>query len=394
MSAEFGDLPQPEHDGLVPVDSLDTDGDNPNEMTDEQFGLLCERMRDNGWLGGPIITNADGLIADGEHRWRAAQEIGLEEVPVQQHDIDEATRRLWRQELNKIHGEHDTKRDALEYDYLLDAGKTDEVQSLTDAADEDLDELLAEIKMESSTPAEYEYDPDHNVYFEDCVKGMADRLDDNSVDCVITDPPYGIDVSGDHGGDIEGDTTISEAKKLLLKSSKEVSRVLKPDGHAYFFWTAKNIPAGISVLEGGFVDVQVMIWTKNRSNVRATLQNHKYPYNYEIIFYATNDNPRALNGRPTSNKDVIESNIVHTDDLQHRTQKPVGLISQLINNSTTEGDRILDPFMGSGTTAVAAIQNDRDYIGFELDGDNYRDVIERRIGEAKRQREATVNTEE
>jgi len=47
--------------------------------------------------------------------------------------------------------------------------------------------------------------------------------------------------------------------------------------------------------------------------------------------------------------------------------------------------------MGSGTTAVAAIQNNRDYIGFEIDHENYQDVIERRIGEAKRQRQAAVN---
>jgi DNA modification methylase len=47
--------------------------------------------------------------------------------------------------------------------------------------------------------------------------------------------------------------------------------------------------------------------------------------------------------------------------------------------------------MGSGTTAIAAIQNNRDYVGFEVDAENYRAVIERRIGEAKRQREASVN---
>jgi DNA modification methylase len=75
----------------------------------------------------------------------------------------------------------------------------------------------------------------------------------------------------------------------------------------------------------------------------------------------------------------------------HPTQKPVSLIAELLINSTQPGDTVLDPFMGSGTTAVAAIQNGREYIGFEVDADNYRDVIERRIGEAKRQREASVN---
>src|SRR6056297_549085 len=192
MSDTLDDLPQPEYEGTVAVDALETDGDNPNEMTDEQFGLLCDRMRQNGWLGGPIVTDTDGLIADGEHRWRAAQDIGLGEVPVRQYNIDDAERRLWRQELNKIHGEHDSKRDALEYDYLLDAGKSDEIQALTDAAGEDLDELLAEIKMDQSKPATYDYDPEHNVYFEDCVEGMAERLDDDSVDVVFTSPPYNI----------------------------------------------------------------------------------------------------------------------------------------------------------------------------------------------------------
>jgi site-specific DNA-methyltransferase (adenine-specific) len=78
----------------------------------------------------------------------------------------------------------------------------------------------------------------------------------------------------------------------------------------------------------------------------------------------------------------------------HPTQKPVTLTSDLITLSTQPEDVVIDPFMGSGTTAVAAIQNDRDYVGFEVDEDNYRDVIERRIGEAKRQKQATVNEDE
>ena len=73
MSDTLDDLPQPDYEGTVAVDDLETDGDNPNEMSDEQFGLLCDRMRQNGWLGGPVVTNTEGLIADGEHRWRAAQ---------------------------------------------------------------------------------------------------------------------------------------------------------------------------------------------------------------------------------------------------------------------------------------------------------------------------------
>src|SRR6056297_649268 len=112
---KLADLPQPADETTVAPDTLTVDGDNPNEQSDEMFGLLCDNMQQKGWLGNAIIADTDGVIADGEHRWRAAQEIGLEEVPVKFYEIDDAERRLWRQELNKISGEHDTKRDALEY---------------------------------------------------------------------------------------------------------------------------------------------------------------------------------------------------------------------------------------------------------------------------------------
>jgi len=387
----------------VPPYALHVDGENPNEQSDETFGLLVDSIRDGAWLGGPIIVNrgslpgydgdGDGLICDGEHRWRAAQEADRDTVPVKfcefRHD---AVRRYYRLHLNKVSGEHDSKRDALEYDHLLKEGHSDAVEALTDAADEDLDDLLAELRVDSGVGPEYEYDPDHNVYFEDCVEGMRERLDDDSVDCVITDPPYGINVDGDHGDDIDNDETIERAKELLSSACSEMKRIMKETAHAYFFWTPKEIRAGLDVVDDYFNDVQILIWKKNRSNVRATLENYRYPYNYEVILYAADDG-RPLNGRPTSNKDVLEHSIVQTDSLNHRTEKPVNLISELITNSTDPDDTILDPFMGSGTTAVASVQNDREYVGFEVDGENYRDVIERRIGEAKRQREAGVNSD-
>jgi len=397
MTDTLDDLPQPEYEGRVGVDELATDGDNPNEMRDETFGLLVNRMRQNGWLGGPIVTDTDGLIADGEHRWRAAQEVGLDEVPVRQYAIDDATRRLWRQELNKIHGEHDTKRDALEYDYLLDAGKSDEVHELTDAADEDLDELLAEIKMDSATPPQYEYDPEHNVYFKDCVEGMRERVDDDSVDCVITDPPYGVDwdtntrdKDNDLPGTIDGDESVDDAIELWHDAVAEIRRGIKPDGHVYVFADYRTEREFRDVLEqAGFEIQNVCVWDKQSMGLGGT-KPINYRTQYELIIFATLESPRLLNERGS---DIFSHSRADTSSQEHPTEKPAGLLSELLTNSTSEGDTVLDPFMGSGTTAVAALQNDRDYVGFEVDAENYRDVIERRIGEAKRQRDATVNTQ-
>jgi DNA modification methylase len=398
MPDELSDLPQPDFEGTVATDALDTDGDNPNEMTDEQFSLLCDRMQENGWLGGPIITNTDGLIADGEHRWRAAKEIGLAEVPVKQYEITDSTRRLWRQELNKIHGEHDTKRDALEYDHLLGEGFTEEVEALTDAADEDLDELLAELRMESGQSPAYEYDPEHNVYFEDCVEGMRERLDDDSVDCVVTDPPYGVDWDTNSRdkenvlpGTVANDGSVEEAVELWKDVAVELKRVLAEDGHLYAFADWRTEREFRDVLSGiGFTIQNVCVWDKTSMGLGGT-KPINYRTQYELVIFATMDDPRLLSERGS---DIFAHPRADTTVQEHPTEKPVGLVSDFLTNSTSPADTVLDPFMGSGTTAVAAIQNDREYVGFEVDAENYREVIERRIGEAKRQRAASVNADD
>jgi len=108
---------------------------------------------------------------------------------------------------------------------------------------------------------------------------------------------------------------------------------------------------------------------------------------WEPIFRFSED-PSALNG--AKNWDVWD---IQTADIEpgtntgdHPAPYPVSLVKKAMLTTTVEGDTILDPFMGSGTTAVAAIQNNRDYIGFELDEQGaYKPIIERRIGEAKRQ---------
>ena len=399
MGDTLDDLPQPAHKETVDPESLETDGDNPNEMSDEQFGLLCDRMRQNGWLGGPIITDTDGLIADGQHRWQAAQEIGLTEVPVKQYEIDDATRRLWRQELNKIHGEHDTKRDALEYDYLLDNGKTDEVQALTNAADEDLDELLAEIKMDTSRPATYEYDTAHNVYFEDCVEGMRERLDDDSVDMVFTSPPYNVE-KGDSFLQRDGEIAYSDDMEqsdyfdLLKDVFHELDRVVKPSGH--IFVNHQNDFRDGSIEPPKFVrDLMPTTWRSyivwDKGNVPQgalrTNGDSQFYMNWEPVYHFSEDPSPISEGERSGVWSVAPiSGGERTDAGEHPAPFPMELVGRAIEATTSKGDTVLDPFMGSGTSAVAAILNDRNYVGFELDEQGaYKPIIERRIGEAKRQ---------
>lgn len=388
-SISLDDLPQPKWEGTVPPDDLSVDGDNPNEQSEEMFGLLCENLRSHGWLGNAIVVDEDYTIADGEHRWRAAQEIGLDEVPVKQYDLDEPTRRLWRQELNKISGEHDTKRDALEYDYLLSNGKADDVQALTNAAGEDLDELLAEITLNQEQRVPYEYDTEHTIYFEDCVEGMRERIADNSADCVITDPPYGFDYSARGEQDFDSLANFDDWE-LFEEALDELRRVATESAHVYVWWGWQFYGQMESMFRDHFDHLDTLVWVKDNFGLNA---NHRDRYRpqYEVCFHGTlGDDARELNNA-NALSNVLEYPRDATTEYEHPTQKPVALLSELIYNSTEPGDVVLDAFVGSGSTAVAAIQSNRDIIGFEID-EEYRLVIERRISEAQRQVESDANS--
>lgn len=224
---ELAGLPQPDEEGPVATDSLSTDGDNPNEMDDAQFDLLCRRMRQNGWLGGPIITDTDGLICDGEHRWRAAKEIGLDEVPVRKYDITDSTRRLWRQELNKIHGEHDERKDALEYDKLLSDGYVDPVEEIAEIHDDDLEGLLDDLAEEDAVdPDDYENDETSPA---DPANDPDDEWDDNGpaeYENEDKTPDYSVKVNFDTLDDLEAfaelvGTTVTESTQSIYYPPKE-----------------------------------------------------------------------------------------------------------------------------------------------------------------------------
>lgn len=116
---------------MLPVGVFSADGRNPNRMTPERFEALKLSIRQHGFLV-PVVTNRDRLIADGEHRWRAAKELGLTEIPAIVLPVSDVDRRLLRQVLNKVRGEHEWEADAEELRFL--AAKLDEVAGLASLA--------------------------------------------------------------------------------------------------------------------------------------------------------------------------------------------------------------------------------------------------------------------
>lgn len=410
------DLPTPEFDGRLAPDALHVDGDNPNEMTDEQFGLLCDRMRDNGWLGGPIITDTDGLIADGEHRWRAAQEIGLSEVPVKQYSIDDATRRLWRQELNKIHGEHDPESDAIEFDRLLREEKQDEVYDLFNATGDSLDDLLDELDTgadlsdyphhndHTNEPFEAECEPgdyialgDHRLLCGDSTvsANVSAALGGDPADAVFTDPPFNITGSSTGlGDDVTDHALIAPFFDNMASALAENTRLT---GHVYVCCDWRTYPLVWDTIGSEMLPKNLIVWDKVSAGVGSNYQNQ-----HELIAFLHNysseatEKPVRARERPEIQTTTGANVWTHQREedkgrpdgqREHFAEKPVEIATKAIENSTQYGDTVLDAFGGTGTTLIAAEQTGRRCVMLEADP-SYCDTIirrwERQTGETAR----------
>src|SRR3990170_7441194 len=126
---------------LVDAGKLRVDNENPNRMSVRRFEALKKSIQRYGFVV-PIITNRDLLVADGEHRLNAAKELGMKQVSVVRLPVDEVDRRLIRQVMNKLRGEHDLFLDAEEYYRIASEGSRDLLKALLNENDLRIDNLL------------------------------------------------------------------------------------------------------------------------------------------------------------------------------------------------------------------------------------------------------------
>ena len=185
------------------------------------------------------------------------------------------------------------------------------------------------------------------LYLGDCLDIMR-TLPDKSVDAVITDPPY-------------PDYYVDEYKYFdgILEPLKEL------DCRQLIFWSAKvEFPLDYSAIH---------IWDKKTG----------CGSEYERIFERNGHKNWKMFRHYLINSTVAAS---FTGDTftGHKSQKPIKLIRELIEKFTNEGDTILDPFMGSGTTGVACAQTGRNFVGIEIDP-GYFAIAEKRIHDAEQQ---------
>lgn len=212
----------------------------------------------------------------------------------------------------------------------------------------------------------------------DCLEVMQSLIDDGvKVDMILTDPPYLINY---HTG-WRSDKTHKLAQPILNDNNPQLIKDIVPlcyellnDGATFYCFCSEHyIDYFKQVIQEYFTIKNILIWVKRKGGGLGDLKG-SYASCNEFIIFATKGR-HLLNGGRDPN--ILYYNKVPNQNLLHSNQKPINLLEYIIGKSTDYNDLILDCFMGSGSTGVACLNTNRQFIGIELDKDYYQIAQER-----------------
>ena len=195
------------------------------------------------------------------------------------------------------------------------------------------------------------------LYHGDCLVALP-QLDDQSVDFVLTDPPYLVNYRDRSGRSIAND--VDDA--WLAPAFAEVYRVLKSDALCVSFYGWNRVDAFFAAWRAaGFRIAGHLVFAKPYASKAGLVK-----YQHESAYLLAKGRP-AVPAEPIA--DVLPWQ--YSGNRHHPTEKPLSCLRTLINTFTRPGDTVLDPFAGSGSTCVAARELGRRYIGIEIEATYY-----------------------
>lgn len=242
------------------------------------------------------------------------------------------------------------------------------------------------------------------LYKGDCLD-VLNNIEDNSVDLIFADPPYFLSGGGItcksgrmksvDKGDWDKSLSIDDVHTFNMLWIEACRKKLKDDGTIFISGTYHNIYSiGFCLQKLGFKILNDIAWFK--VNPPPNLSCRFFTHSTETILWAKK-NPRAKHkfnyqamrkiNDPAVDKQMLSLWKImppRKDEKKfgkHPTQKPISLLNRIIEAATNEGDTVLDPFVGSGTTAVACINYNRKFIGIDADED-YLAIAKLRINDA------------
>ena len=220
---------------------------------------------------------------------------------------------------------------------------------------------------------------------------LMKQIPDKSIDLIYTDPPYLFEKAKDYNSSsifakkiIKTNLELADEDLISLDNCewcKEAVRIMK-NINIYIWCSRYQIPMYFSYfLEELGCSFDILIWLK--TNPVPSFKN-KYSNDKEYCLYFRKDaycKPKDMFSSKTYWLQPI--NLADKEKYGHPTIKPLNIVKQMIENSTTEGQLVFDPFLGSGTTAVACHQLKRKYLGIEKKEEFYK-IACRRIEEEQK----------
>ena len=379
------------------IDSLIFAEYNPRQLTDEQYKQLKDSITRFG-LVDPVIVNQHkdrlNIIVGGHQRVKVAKKMGIEDVPCVFVNLNYDKERELNVRLNKNTGgcDYDILADMFDMDELIDWGfKEEELVGFSAEEEEGLiddDEIPEAVDPVCKLGDIWELGKHRLLCGDSTVKENIELLlDGNKADMVFTDPPYGIGVSNKKGK-ILNDNDLDIYKKFIPLLNK----YLEKNTHIYIFFGSKNTEMSLKILNKYYKQFNLLIFP-------ITNQTQPYPEgyfssNYEICYFTQYNGIKKHNGNILSVSDTtlkdnrykgngylkkyyaLNDNVITEHNLNtiHPTQKKVETISFYLKISSNNEDRVIDVFLGSGSTLIACEKTKRVCYGMELD-EHYCDVI-------------------
>lgn len=380
----------------VKISSVKNNPKNPRFIKDDKFKKLVKSIQEFPQMLElrPIVVDENNIVLGGNMRLKACIEVGLKEVYiVKAEDLTEQQKDEFIVKDNVGFGEWD-------WDMLANEWDTEKIQDW--GLDLPIDLSVTELEAE-----EDEFEVPEGGIETDIVLGdlfeigehrllCGDSTDSDAVaklmngekaDMVFTDPPYLMDFQGNVSWDEKNGTQPTyNAKHDSIKNDK----MSKEDGENFLDAINANIQlfcAGAfyitfyrlgmdkyfaSMNRTGLKCRSVIIWEKGNH----TLSNSDYMSRYEPIFYGWVDKHNFYGGK--NGMDVWQIDRTKKNEL-HPTMKPIPLCEKAINDASKLNDKVLDLFLGSGSTMVASHQLKRKCYGMELDPKYCQVIINRMV---------------
>lgn len=381
-------------DEVVEIDKLKENPRNPNTHPSVQIDLLAQIIKKTGWRAPITVSNLSGFIVKGHGRLQAAKAAGFKHCPVEYQNFENE-----EEEMSALLADNKLAELAeIDVDKLTEIFKDYEFEdlSLTGYSQAEFDELV-----EVFEEAELSGDPDevpeevetrcklgdiwqlgnHRLMCGDSTsKSDVERLmDGQKADMAFTDPPWNVNYGAVKEGNAQGykPRTIlndfmgtEDFKEFMFKAFSCLNFAQKDGAMTYVVMSAQEWGnMMLTLAQNDYHWSSTIIWNKDS----LVLSRKDYHTKYEPIWYGWKEGTRLCPLEDRKQSDVWDVARPKKSE-EHPTMKPVELVERAINNSSKQGDIIIDLFGGSGTTLIASEQTKRSCRMMELDP-KYCDVI-------------------